>query len=210
MPAFITPMSGIAALTTTTGLQVVDRGVWLFSQAGYNDGISWGVSLGGPRVPAPEAAVADPSSGVLHLRAQGWTIAGVGNELTAYTDPSTGITYGADRCRIEVTGRWLVPRRPNSNSFNGPGIIYSGITETDEGNRIMGPALLDYETPSASTYRIQGPAVEGGATDTFSPHVWFCRLEQQATTDNSNRAFQSNSTVTPQWIYSYSKSWQVD
>ena len=210
MPTFITPFAGTAALTTATGLQVRDRGAWLLSQAGYNDGITWGVSLGGPRVAAPEAAVADPGSGRLDLRAENWSIAVIGNQLTAYTDPSTGITWGADRCRIEVRGRWSVRRQPNSNSFNGPGVIYSGVTDTDEGGRVMGPALLDYDTPQVTLYRIQGSAVDGGAEDTFSSHVFFCRVEQRVTTDNSNRAFQSNSTVTPQWIYSYSKSWQID
>jgi len=210
MPTFITPISGTAALTTTSGLDVISQGEWRFSQAGYNDGITWGVSLGGPRQPAPGAPVADPGSGVLHLRAQDWSIAGAGNTLTAYTDPDTGITYGADRCRIEIQGAWRVPRQPNSNSFNGIGVIYRGLTETDEGSRVMDPALLDYETPQPSTYRIQGAAVEGGAEDTFSHHVFFCRVEQHATTDNSNRAFQSNSTAAPQWRYHYAKSWQID
>jgi hypothetical protein len=212
MPSFITPLgfSGLSSLTSSNGLVTQEQGLWQFSQAGYNDGITWGVSLGGPRVAAPEAAVADPGSGVLDLRAENWSIAVIGNELTAYTDPDTGITYGAERCRIQVRGRWSVPRRPNSNSFNGPGVIYSGVTDTDEGSRLMGPALLDYETPHTTTYRIQGSAVEGGAEDTFSGHVFFCRVEQRVTTDNSNRAFQSNSIVAPQWIYSYSKSWQID
>ena len=210
MPTFITPISGTAALTTATGLEVVSQGAWLFSQSGYNDDVTWGVSLGGPRIGAPDAPTADPGSGLLDLRAQAWTIAGTGNELTAYTDPDTHITYGADRCRIQIQGAWQVLRRPNSNSFNGIGVIYTGITETDEGSRAMTPALLDLVTSVPRMYLIQGSAVEGGATDTFSPHVFFCRCREAITTDNSNRAFQSNSTVTPQWIYAYSKSWQID
>lgn len=212
MPQFLTPpgFSGTAALTASTGLEVITTGAWQFSQSGYNDGITWGVSLGGPLRAALDAPVADPDSGMLHLRAQNWIIAGVGNTLTAYTDPVTHITYGADRCRIEVRGRWLVPRQPNSNSFNGIGAIYQGVTETDEGSRTMYPVLLDYETPQPRVYRIQGSAVAGGAEDTFSPHVFFCRVEQSVTTDNSNRAFQSNSTASPQWIYQYAKSWQID
>ena len=210
MPTFITPISGTAALTTSTGLEVVSQGRWLFSQSGYNDGITWGVSLGGPRTGAPDSPPADPSSGELHLRAQAWTIAGAGNTLTAYTDPDSGITYGADRCRIQVQGRWQVVRRPNSNSFNGIGVIYTGLTATDEGSRDMTPFLLNYTTDTVRSYRIQGADVVGGAEDTFSPHVFFCRCIEAVTTDNSNRAFQSNSTASPQWIYTYSKSWQID
>jgi len=210
MPTFITPVSGQAALTTTTGLAVISQGTWRFSESGYNDGVTWGVSLGGPRTGAPDAAAGDPGSGLLHLRAQGWTIAGVGNTLTAYTDPDTGITYGADRCRILIRGQWRVPRRPNSNSFNGIGVIYTGRTETDQGDRDMTPFLLDLVTEPPVTYRIQGAAVEGGAEDTFSSHVFFCRCTENVTTDNSNRAFQSNSIAQPQWVYAYSKSWQID
>ena len=210
MPTFVTPISGTAALTTATGLTVISQGRWLFSQPGYNDGITWGVSLGGPTQPAPAAPTATVDSGVLDLSAQGWRIAGAGNTLTSYTDPDTGITYGAELCRITVTGAWRVPRRPNSNSFNSTGVIYRGETDTDEGGRTMTPSLLDYETLQPRTYRIQGPAVTGGAEDTFTPHVFFCRCSQSVTTDNSNREFQSNSTVSPQWVYQYSKSWQTD
>jgi hypothetical protein len=212
MPTFITPPgnAGSAELTTTTGLTVIDAGAWKFSQSGYNDGVTWGVSLGGPLVPAPGAPVADPTSGVLHLRAQVWHIAVIGTELIPYTDPNTGVTYGAERCRILVTGRWHVTRRPNSNSFNGQGVIYRGTTDTDEGGRSMTPALLSYATVHDSVYIIQGSAVAGGAQDTFSPHVWFCKCEESVTTDNSNRAFQSNSVASPRWVYRYQRSWQID
>jgi hypothetical protein len=210
MPTFVTPIAGTAALTTATGLHVISQGRWLFSQSGYNDSITWGVSLGGPVQPAPAAATATVASGLLHLSAQGWTIVGAGNTLTAYTDPDTHITYGPERCRILVTGAWRVPRRPNSNSFNSTGVIYTGLTETDEGGRTMTPSLLDYETLQPRTYVIQGAAVAGGAADTFTPHVFFCRCSESVTTDNSNREFQSNSTAAPQWVYQYSKSWQTD
>jgi hypothetical protein len=210
MPTFVTPITGTAELTTLTGLTVISSGRWLFSQAGYNDGATWGVSLGGPVQPAPAAATATVASGVLHLSAQGWRIAGAGNTLTSYTDPSTGITYGPELCRILVTGAWRVPRRPNSNSFNSTGVIYTGLTETDEGERSMTPYLLNYETYAPRSYVIQGSAVAGGAEDTFTPHVFFCRCSESVTTDNSNREFQSNSTARPIWAYTYSKSWQTD
>ena len=212
MPVFITPTgnSGVSELTTTTGLEVVSSGAWRFSESGYNDGVTWGVSLGGPQMAAPQATVAEPSSGLLHLRAQGWHIAVIGNELVSYTDPDTHVTYGADRCRIQVSGRWHVTREPNSNSFNGQGVIYTGDTVTDEGGRTMTPALLSYVTAHDSVYIIQGAAVAGGAQDTFSPHVWFCRCQESVTTDNSNRAFQSNSTAAPRWVYRYQRSWQID
>lgn len=210
MPTFITPFSGTAELTASTGLTVVESGAWRFSQTGYNDGATWGVSLGGPLRPAPDAPVYTAESGLLHLRAQNWTIADIGNSLTAFTDPGTGVTYGPERCRITVTGGWSVPRRPNSNSFNGQGVIYTGLTETDEGSRSMTPYLLNYRTFNPETYRIQGAAVEGGAQDTFAPHVFFCRVTESATTENSNREFQSNSIARPAWAYAYSKSWQTD
>jgi hypothetical protein len=210
MSVFITPFAGTAQLTASTGLVVQSQARWRFSQAGFNDGATFGVSLGGPERSAPGAPVFTADSGVLELRAQGWTIAGAGNTLTAYTDPDTGITYAADRCRIEVTGGWVVPRRPNSNSFNGPGVIYRGVTETDEGSRSMTPFLLNYRTFDLRTYRIQGAAVTGGAQDTFTSHVFFCRVTESATTDNSNREFQSNSIARPVWAYTYSKSWQTD
>jgi len=209
MPTFITPISGTAALTSSTGLAVISQGRWLFSQSGYNDGATWGVSLGGPVVAAPKAPTATVASGLLYLEAQAWTIEGAGNTLTAYTDPDTGETYGPELCRILVTGAWSVPRRPNSNSFNSTGVIYTGLTETDEGGRSMNPYLLNYQTFNPVTYVIQGSGVAGGAQDTFTPHVFYCQCSESATTDNSNREFQSNSIATPIWAYSYSKSWQT-
>ena len=209
MSVFITPISGSAELTASNGLQILSQGAWQFSQAGYNDSATWGVSLGGPLRPAPGAPVATVDSGLLSLAAQGWPIIGAGNTLTAYTDPDTGITYGPERCRIEVRGRWRVPRRPNSNSFNGQGVIYTGRTETDEGSRDMSPFLLNFQGVRQEIYRIQGSQVEGGAQDTFSSHVFFCRITETATTDNSNREFQSNSIARPVWQYFYSKSWQI-
>jgi hypothetical protein len=149
------------------------------------------------------------TGGELHLRGQNWTIAGVGNTLTSYTDPLTGLTYSAAQCRISVTGRWQVVRQPNSNSFNGVGIIYGGITETNLGSRIMGPVfLLSYTSPPA-TYVIQGSAVEGGAQDTFSSQVFECRCTETVSTENSNREFQSNTITRPVWVYSYVKQWQT-
>ena len=210
MSTFITPIAGTAELTTLTGLDVVSQGQWRFSQSGYNDSVSWGVSLGGPTQAAPKAPTAVVDSGLLHLQAQSWTIAGAGNTLTSYTDPDSGITYGSDRCRILVTGAWSVPRRPNSNSFNSTGVIYDAVTETDEGSRSMNPFLLNYNTYALRSYVIQGAAVTGGAQDTFSGHVFFCRCQESVTTDNSNREFQSNSVAQPVWRYSYSKSWQID
>lgn len=210
MPQFITPIAGTAALTTLTGLTVLSQGAWLFSQSGFNDGVSWGVSLGGPTEAALKAPAATVSSGVLSLSAQNWSIVGAGNTLTAFTDPDTGETYGPERCRISVTGGWQVPRRPNSNSFNSTGVIYTGFTETDEGSRAMTPFLLNFDTYVQETYVIQGAAVAGGAQDTFSPHVFFCQCSESVTTDNSNREFQSNSTASPAWHYAFAKSWQID
>jgi hypothetical protein len=210
MPTFVTPIRGTAELTTLTGLSVISSGRWLFSQAGYNDGATWGVSLGGPTQSAPKAPTATVDSGLLHLQAQAWTIQGAGNTLTSYTDPDSGTTYGPERCRILVTGAWSVPRRPNSNSFNSTGVIYNGLTETDEGGRSMTPYLLNYQTYAPVSYVIQGSAVSGGAQDTFTPHVFYCKCSETVTTDNSNREFQSNSVARPVWAYTYSKSWQTD
>lgn len=201
MPTFITPFSGRGELTVSTGLEIQSQGLWQFSQAGYNDGATFGVSL---RHPAPTA------SGTLELRAQGWPIAGIGNTLTAYTDPDTGVTYPADRCRILVQGQWQVLRQPNSNSYESIGVIYDGVTETDDGSRSMTPFLLSLTTTPRVTYRIQGAAVTGGAQDTFTLHEFFCRCSHTVRTDNSNGLFVSNSTVRPAWVYSYSKSWQTD
>jgi len=201
MPTFITPYSGQSELTAGNGLQVISAGLWRYSQAGYNDSATFGLSL---TPPSPL------SGGLLHLSAINWTIAYIGNDLTAYTDPSTGITYPSTKCRITVLGHWQVLRQPNSNSFNGTGVFYAGDTKTDLGDRDMGPVfLLNYVSPDAS-YIIQGSGVQGGAQDTFSTHEFWVKVTEQASTDNSNREFQSNSITRPTWVYSYTKSWQTD
>ena len=152
--------------------------------------------------PSPE------SGGVLQLRAQGWSIP-PGSDLTSYTDPGTSTTYPAESCQIVITGRWIIPRRVNSNSFNSTGVEYVGSTVTDQGSRSMGPWLLDYASDPI-TYIIQGAGVEGGARDTFSSHVFHCEISESSTSDNSNRQYQSNSVVRPAWVYTYAKSWQTD
>jgi hypothetical protein len=198
---FITPpgFSGSGRLSASTGLSVLAQGIWLFSQSGYNDGESFGVSMTYPQ-PA--------DSGTLLLRAQDWRIAVIGNELTDYVDPETGQTYSAQQCRIEVQGYWSVTRRPNSNSYNSFGVNYVGNTATDQGSRRFQGFPQGLVTQTA-VYRIQGSEVSGGALDTFSSHVFFCECEEATASDNSNRLYQSNSIATPVWIYSYSKSWQI-
>jgi hypothetical protein len=199
MPTFVTPYSGSAELTANTGLTVLSAGLWRYSQAGYNDGASFGLSLGHP----------NPLSGeLLHLRAEDWTIAVIGNELTSYTDPATSITYGPELCRILVTGAWSVIRQQNSNSYNSFNITYVATTVTDLGDRDMNPSLLNYTSPQA-TYVIQGSGVAGGAQDTFSNHVWEFRATESAASTNSNKEFQSNTITRPVWAYTYSKSWQT-
>jgi len=199
MPTFVTPYSGSAELTANTGLTVVDQGLWRYSQAGYNDGATFGLSLGHP----------NPLSGeLLHLRAEDWSIAVIGNELTSYTDPDTSITYGPELCRIVVTGAWQVIRQQNSNSYNSFNITYSATTVTDLGDRSMNPYLLSYVSPAA-TYVIQGSGVDGGAQDTFTSHVFEFRATETAASTNSNREFQSNTVTRPVWAYTYSKSWQT-
>jgi hypothetical protein len=95
MPTFITPYSGTAELTASNGLTVIDQGTYTFSQNGYNDSATFGLSLGGPRragqgvEPLPTEPI---TGGLLHLRGENWTIAGIGNALTAYTDPDTHVT----------------------------------------------------------------------------------------------------------------------
>jgi len=219
MATFITPpgYSGVAELTASNSLDIIDQGRWQFSQAGYNDGITFGLSIVGPNKEYPTDLLPDPSGatlpeqsgGELHLRAQNWTIAEVGNQLTSYTDPDTGHTYGASRCRIQIIGRWTVLRGNNNNSMNSIGVMLSGHTSTDLGDRAMIPTLLSYQSPSV-IYTIQGADVQGGAQDTFTGHVFFCRCTELVTTDNSNRSFQSNTIVRPAWAYAYSKSWQID
>lgn len=199
MSTFVTPYSGSAELTASNGLTVVDPGLWRFSQAGYNDSATFGLSL---THPAPTAG------GLLHLRGENWAIAVVGNELTSYTDPSSGLTYGPTVCRITVTGSWLVVRQQNSNSYNSFNISYLGLTQTDLGERDMSPSLLTYSSPTAQ-YVIQGSAVTGGAVDTFSTQVFECKVTESSSSTNSNREYQSNTVTRPVFVYSYSKSWQT-
>ena len=199
MPTFVTPYSGSAELTASNGLSTIDSGLWTFSRQGYNDGATFGLSLGHPN---------PLSGGLLHLRGQNWTIAVIGNDLTSYTDPETSITYGPDVCRIVVTGAWQVIRQQNSNSYNSFNITYSATTQTDLGDREMNPYLLSYLSPAA-TYVIQGSGVDGGAQNTFSGHVWEFRATETAASTNSNREFQSNTITRPVWAYTYSKSWQT-
>jgi len=47
MSTFYTPpgYTGQAELTASTGLVVTDQGLWRFSQSGYNDGATFGLSL---------------------------------------------------------------------------------------------------------------------------------------------------------------------
>jgi len=200
MPTFVTPYSGSAELTASNGLEIVDAGLWRFSQAGYNDGATFGLSLTHP----------DPTNGgLLYLRGEDWTIAVVGNELTSYTDPATSEFYPADTCRITVTGNWLVVRQQNSNSYNSFNISYVGLTQTDLGDREMSPSLLTYSSPTAQ-YVIQGSAVTGGAVDTFSTQVFECKVTESSSSTNSNREYQSNTITRPVFVYSYSKSWQTN
>jgi hypothetical protein len=199
MSTFVTPYSGSAELTASTGLSVIDAGLWTFSRQGYNDGATFGLSLGHPN---------PLTGGLLHLRGVDWPIAEVGNELTSYTDPDTSITYGPELCRIVVTGAWQVIRQQNSNSYNSFNITYSATTVTDLGDRVMNPYLLNYSSPTA-TYVIQGAGVTGGAQDTFTSHVFECRATETAASTNSNREFQSNTITRPVWVYTYSKSWQT-
>jgi len=199
MPTFVTPYSGSAELTASNGLTVVDPGAWRYSQAGYNDSATFGLSLGHP---------APTSGSLLHLRAVNWPIAVIGTELTSYTDPATGLTYGPELCRIVITGAWQVIRQQNSNSYNSFNITYIGTTVTDLGDRSMNPNLLNYVSPQA-TYVIQGAGVAGGAQDTFTDHVWEFRATESAASTNSNREFQSNTVTRPTWIYTYAMSWQT-
>lgn len=199
MPTFITPYSGSAELTASTGLEIIESGLWRFNQAGYVDNATFGISLGS----------SNPSDiGQLLLTAQDWPIAEIGNQLTTYTDPETDTTYPAAACRITLTGHWSVTRQVNSNSFNSIGVFYRGLTETDQGSREMYPVLLNY-VADPITLIIQGADVEGGAINTFVDREFRCRVTESTTTDNSNRQYQSNTTVRPVWSYQYSKSWQI-
>jgi hypothetical protein len=199
MPTFITPYSGQAELTAQNGLTIIDQGLYRYSQSGYNDRATFGLSL---TYPSPQ------EGGELHLRATNWPIAVIGNALTEYYDPTTGNTYPASQCRITVRGQWQVIRQPNSNSFNSVGVNYNGITITDLGERVMNPQLLTFNSPFA-TYIIQGANVDGGAQNTFSSHDFFCKTREVSASDNSNREYQSNSVTRPAFVYTYSKSWQI-
>lgn len=197
MPTFFTPpgYSGTAELTVSNGLEVVSQGLWRFSQAGYNDGATFGLSLTYPN---------PTTGGTLKVQAQNWSIATVGNTLTDYVGEDS-VFYPASQCRIEVTGQWVVLRQQNSNSYNSFGIEYRGQTLTDLGNRTFWGY---YQTVSA-TYVIQGADVAGGAQDTFSPHLFYCEMTESTVSDNSNKLYQSNTIARPVWVYSYSKSWQI-
>ena len=217
MPTFVTPFSGTSQLTASNGLEVIEQNRWQFSQFSYADGATFGVTLDFPTrdllgpyydINANPPPPGPLESGLLHLRAVDWPIAEIGNELTSYTPPG-GPTYGPERCRITVTGYWWVIRTQISASYNSFGVNYGGRTDTDQGGRAMGADLLTYQAQPA-TYVIQGAAVEGGAIDTFSGHVFFCRITESATTVNSNRAFTSNTSARPVWAYAYAKSWQTD
>lgn len=226
MPTFYTPpgYSGTAELTASNGLDIIDIGRWRFSQAGYNDGATFGLSIGAPPDPGYYDYGADTrggneigpgypttptlNGGLLHVQARGWTIADIGNMLTDYEDPVTHEIYPASRCRIMVQGAWNVQRQVNSNSYNSIGIFYTGTTETDLGTRDMYPWLLAYTSPEAS-YVIQGADVDGGAQDTFTNHVFECRITESMNSNNSNREFASNTVARPVWAYTYSKSWQI-
>jgi len=230
MPTFITPAgySGTAELTASNGLSIVEQGRWTFSQSGYNDGATFGVSIGGPvsamgydygadtrgsyayfstGYQPPPPSQGQPA-GLLHVEAENWTIPVIGNTLTSYTDPDSGQVYPASQCRIMVIGQWDVQRQVNSNSWNGFVINRTGLTETDQGSRTMDPWLLNYLAPLA-TYVIQGADVTGGAQDTFSSHKFFAKITETASSPNSNREFQSNTIARPVWRFSYSKSWQI-
>ena len=199
---FYTPPGyyGSAELTASNGLNIDDQGLWRLSQAGYNDGATFGLSLSYPH---PE------SGGNLNLSATNWTIADIGNELTSYYNPDTSETYPSSQCRIQIIGQWQVIRQPNSNSWNSIGVSWAGHTNTDLGNREMSPWLLTYYTNFA-TYTIQGVDVTGGAQDTFSDHEFYCRITESSTSDNSNKEYQSNTISKPVWAYTYTKSWEID
>ena len=215
---FYTPpgYSGSAQLTASNGLNINDQGRWRFSQQGYNDGITFGLSLGWPDKAyngefdygSPGSQIKPLTGGLLSLSATNWTIPIIGNTLQSYTDPDTLITYPATQCRIQVRGQWQVTRQQNSNSYNSFGVIYNGLTDTDLGNRISNPNLLSYNTPYA-TYTIQGEDVTGGAIDTFSNHTFFCRVTEATSSKNSNNEFQSNSVTSPVFVYTYNMSWEI-
>jgi hypothetical protein len=182
-------------------LQIRDIALYQFSGPGFNNGQTFGLTLAHPK---------PLSGGELHLSAQNWRIGDIGNDLVSYTDPDSGITYPASKCRITVTGHWSVTRKQNSNSFNSVGILYSGQTETDQATREMTDNDLLNLNPPDVTYVIQGSGVDGGAINTFGTHVFYCKVTEQATSDNSNKQFTSNTVTTPVWVYEWTRSWQVD
>lgn len=217
---FYTPpgYTGTAELTASTGLTITDQGHWRFSQAGFNDGATFGLSLGWPNKTntgeydyggANSFKTKPLSGGNLDLTATNWGIAVIGNMLTEYTDPDTQITYPASQCRIQIVGRWNVEREQNTNSYNSFGIFYTGATVTDLGSREMDPSLLYYLSPYA-TYTIQGANVTGGAIDTFSNHAFYCNVTETANSNNSNNEYQSNTITRPAWVYTYTKSWEIE
>ena len=185
---------GDAELTVATGLEIRSQDLWTLSLSGYNDGATFGLSLTYPR---PEAG------GELVVEAQNWPVANIGNDLIPYTDPDTGITYGADRCQILVSGQWQIIRQENSNSFVSFGVTHGGVTETDQGSRDYWGTLY---TPR-QTFRRQGAAVPGGAQDTLTTRMWRVRATETATSENSNRLFQSNTILRPAWVYRYLRRW---
>ncbi len=197
MPTFFTPpgYTGVAELTASNGLDIVETGLWRFSQAGYNDGATFGVSL---TFPNPTAG------GTLKVEATNWNIAVIGNALTDYIGDDS-VFYPASQCRITVVGQWNVVRQQNSNSFNSFGVNYAGHTHTDLGNRNN---CLTYQSPMA-TYVIQGADVDGGAQDTFSSHQFYCHVTELTNSPNSNKEYQSNTITRPVFIYTYTKSWQT-
>jgi hypothetical protein len=200
---FYTPpgYSGNAELTASTGLAIINQGLWQFSQSGYNDDATFGLGLTHPR---------PLDGGELHLSATNWPIAVIGNTLQSYTNPTTGETYPASQCRIQLVGRWVVIRQQNSNSFNSQGCEYTGRTTTDLGDRAMvTPNLLTYASGYV-TYTIQGADVTGGAINNFSSHEFYCRVTESCTSDNSNKEFQSNTITTPSFNYTYVMSWEID
>lgn len=216
---FYTPAgySGSAELTASNGLDVISPGLWRFSQSGYNDGASFGLSVGWPTTaqryydysePGSRAPSVPVSGGELHLRAQNWTIAGVGNTLSSYDDPTYGL-LPASQCRIQVQGYWSVLRAVNANSFNSFGMSWQGDTKTDQGSREFDPWLLSFNSTQA-VYVIQGADVTGGAQDTFSSHEFWVRATEMVDSTNSNYEFQSNTITRPVWVYNYSKSWEID
>jgi hypothetical protein len=197
MPSFFAPdsLSGTAELTVTNGLTVVEQGLWNFSQAGYNDQATFGLSLTHPK---PD------DGGALRVEATNWSIAVIGNQLTDYVGEDS-VFYPASRCRIVITGNWQIVRQQNSNSFNSTGIDYGGHTHTDLGNRDYWGTFFT----NRATYVIQGADVDGGAQDTFTSHRFYAHMTETTSTDNSNRLYQSNTITRPVWVYTYSKSWQI-